>query len=173
MLGCMARLPLALLLCLAWFRPAHALVLVDQSASDIMRQADLVVLGTVTAQRSVLVRGAVMTQTLVRVEETLKGRPARQVVVSQLGGRINGVEVDVPGDARLSVGERVVLATYGHPDGLRYLVGMALGVFHVTPGGARQHLDATLVRANGEVVSTPPRAFGLSTLRVLAKGGRP
>lgn len=150
-----------------------ATVLIEQSPQQIMRQADLVVLGHVVAQRSVRAQGTLMTESLVAVEETLKGPATRQVVISQLGGKDGNIEMDVPGDARLVPGQRVVLATYLHDDGRRYLVGMALGAFVIEGQRAMQTVDAPLVTPGGGVQAPPGvRILSLTNLRALAGSAR-
>ena len=146
---------------LCWLVPlcSFALTLLEQSPAQVMHQADVVVLGTVVAQRPLQHQGLIHTQFLVRVEETLKGPSTATLVVTQLGGRLGTVEMDVPGDRPLHIGERVVLATYAHADGNRYLVGMRQGIFDVTPSSSWSP-------------ATPP-PFTLDGLRRLAAGRAP
>lgn len=116
--------------------PVAATVLADWDLNDLATRADRVVIGVIGEQRSVRVDGRLMTETLIRVERTLHGQHRPTVVVTQLGGREGDRVSEVIGTAELIAGERMLLFTYGHADGRRYLVGMALGAFFVRDGGA-------------------------------------
>lgn len=146
----------------AWVSPVLATVLLQQSPEELLAQSDLVVLGVVEGQRSLRVAGELMTETTVGVEETLRGAAVKTVVLSQLGGREGHVVADVPGDAQMRPGERVVLITFRHRDGRRYLVGMGLGAFHVGTGDKlQQRVDVPRVSRDG-VMQEGPHAVSMT-----------
>lgn len=126
---------------------AQATILADWELGELVRRADRVVIGTVVSQRTVDAPPgsitALMTESTVRVEETLRGASAKTLVVSQLGGARSGRRTWIEGDARLVEGKRMLLFTSAHPDGRRYLVGMALGAFFVDGDSLSQRIGET------------------------------
>lgn len=154
---------LAALCCLLLALPSAATVLVNWSLEDLVKRADLVVIAKVTDQAFVVdeERRMVITETTVEVERTLMGKTQPGFVLTQLGGRAGSVVTEVMGDAHLSVGDRVLLFTFEHEDKRRYLVGMALGVWHVENTAdapiLSQQIDDPLVGATGELLPAPGR----------------
>jgi hypothetical protein len=152
---------LAAALALLVTAPATATVLADWSLQDLVRRADLVVIGTVTAQEYVVddKRKAVLTLSSVAVERTMMGKPVETFTLTQLGGRAGSVVTEVMGDAQLAVGDRVLLFTFAHDDDRRYLVGMALGAWQLAgPKEApelRQRIDSPLASMDGSLRPAP------------------
>lgn len=144
-----------------WVAPgASATILADWDLEELARRSDLVVVGTVKEQRFVVDEKmkAVLTESELVVERTLQGKPMPTLVLTQLGGRAGSVVSEVMGDARLTPGARVLLFTFAHEDGRRYLVGMALGAWFMAsgPDGAlTQLVDSPLVNESGEVRPAP------------------
>lgn len=141
--------------------PAAATVLADWSLEDLVRRADLVVIGTVTEQAFVVdeKRRAVLTRSSIDVERTLMGKSVEAFTLTQLGGKAGSVVTEVMGDAQLAVGERVLLFTFEHDDKERYLVGMALGAWKVegTPElpVLSQRIDSPLAAMDGKLRPAP------------------
>lgn len=165
-MGAMKRRDLLLAFVLTFVTaPAGATVLAKWDLAEVTRRADLIVVGTIEAQRYVEA-GELMTESVVRVESTLHGAPAKRIVLSQLGGRKGRIITEIDGDARLAVGDRVLLYTYRHEDGRRYLVGMSLGAYQVEAKSARQTIDVPLVDRSG-ALSPPPgvRSIDLELVR--------
>jgi hypothetical protein len=140
---------------------AAATVLANWSLEDLVKRADLVVIGTVTAQEYVVddKRRAVLTLSSVSVERTLMGKPVDAFTLTQLGGKAGSVVTEVMGDAQLKVGDRVLLFTFEHEDKQRYLVGMALGAWRVE-GQAdapvlSQTIDSPLASMDGKLEPAP------------------
>lgn len=106
---------------------AGATILPDWDLPELTRRADVIAAGTVSSQQTVKVRGQPFTESVIRVDELLYGRPGRELVISQFGGVLDGVRTRVHGDAELQVGARYVLFVDQHEDGRNYLVGMSLG----------------------------------------------
>ena len=136
---------------------AFATVLADWDLPELLARADRVAIGTIGEKRTVLVEQAPMTETAVRVEETLFGAPVRALSISQLGGVIGGKRTWVDGDAELVRGAKMVLFTYEHRDGRTYLVGMSLGAFLISGDVLSQPAST----------STPTRTRSLAKLRAL------
>lgn len=138
-------------------------VLADWDVPELVARADQIVIGTIGDQRTVSVEGGPFTETTIQIEETLLGdRAQRTLVVSQIGGTINGRRTSIDGDARLVRGRRMLLFTYRHADGRTYLVGMALGAFVVDGDRLAQTIEV-------DQVSSPPssRTRSLRELRKL------
>jgi hypothetical protein len=130
-------------------------VLADWSVEEVARRADRVDVGVVVKRAARWERGELYTDVHLQVERTLKGKATTRLIVTQLGGRDRGEVLEVVGDARLPVGARVVLFTYAHADGRRYLVGMSLGAYRVLADGRlEQDVEASLAR--GRVLLPPP-----------------
>lgn len=134
--------------------PAGSTLLSDWSLDQVAARADLIVIGVVESQRTVLA-DTLMTETVIRVEKTLAGSPADRIVLSQIGGRQGDRVVEVVGDASLAVGDRLLLFTRAHPDGRRYLVGMSLGAYLVEGEVATQRIDVPLITPDGQIAPAP------------------
>ncbi|OGQ90708.1 MAG: hypothetical protein A2289_17855 [Deltaproteobacteria bacterium RIFOXYA12_FULL_58_15] len=138
---------------------AEATLMAERSLDEQVAKADLIVIGVVTRQHSYAVGKTIMTDTTVRIEQTLKGKSQLTIEVTQLGGRIDNRVVEVVGDAVLRPGQRLLLMTYVHADGGRYLVGMALGAILLDDDpqpacgltGGSQTTDTTTILPNGEL----------------------
>jgi hypothetical protein len=141
-------LPLALLA-----SAAQGTVLADWDVSELAARADRIDVVTVVAQRSSDEGELGRTFSRVRVERTLKGAKATELELTQLGG----VDTEVVGDARLRVGERWLLFSFGAPDGRRYLVGMSLGAWRVDGARLTQDIEVPLASGDGELLPAPGR----------------
>ncbi len=138
--------------------PASATILADWDLADLAVRTDTVVIGVVGSQRSLRVDGLLMTETEVRVERILRGEPRDTLTLSQLGGREGTLIAEVIGTAELIPGERVLLFTYRHADGRRYLVGMALGAFFVRDREVlTRRVDVPLMTRDGSLRPPPGR----------------
>jgi len=168
----MRPLALALLILLGIADAASATVLANWSLEEVVRRGDSVVIGTVRGQRFVESRGEALAETDVEVDEVLLGPPLRTLTVSQMGGEAAGVRTEVVGDARLEPGRRVLLITFAHQDGRRYLVGMALGALFLDDDARtlRQDVEASLVEPDGRVLPPPgERRVDLEGVRALVR----
>lgn len=84
-----------------------------RQVANAMRQADTVVVGTVTAVQPAWKVNAwgdrlIVSRTWVRSQETLKGQAARDVAFELEGGTIDGVTLKVSDLPTLEAGERAV-----------------------------------------------------------------
>ncbi|HEX2062458.1 MAG TPA: matrixin family metalloprotease, partial [Thermoanaerobaculia bacterium] len=98
--------------------------------ADLLGRADLVVVARVsgatvreTADRMIF------TDHRLEVEEVLKGNAAPSIVVSELGGFVNGHGIAVPGSASYAPGTRVVAFLRQRDDGTYFTTYMALGKY--------------------------------------------
>jgi hypothetical protein len=131
---------LILTLVIPW--TAGATIVKSFSTAGMTAAAHDIVRGFVVAQEAVYdsKRKHVYTHTTVRVEEDLSRpltRPlntSRLIIVRQLGGATGGIQSVLVGNARLELGEEVVL--FARTDGVfHYLVGMAQGKYSVWRSG--------------------------------------
>lgn len=163
----------AAVLLFIWAGDASATILADWDLAEIIRRSDSIIIGRVAKRRTLVVEGRPMTESAVFVEETLLGEASETLVVSQLGGVVGRQASEVVGDARLRTGERVLLFTFRHPDGRRYLVGMALGAYVVRGDRLEQRVDVPLLREDGRLSPPPGRtARSLPEVRALIQGVR-
>ncbi len=117
---------------LSWAAPARATSTVELTTEQLVDAADIIVHGTVAEVWSELEDdGLIQTRAQVEVGEVLKGDPgAATLVVEQPGGSYAGRTMVVPGTARFSPGEEVVLFLQeSHGD--IGLVGLRQGKFTV------------------------------------------
>jgi hypothetical protein len=143
-----ARLALALLLATG---AAHAMTVVAPSFDELVGAAESAVRGVVTAVRSEEFdspqgRG-VRTLVTLRVERTLKGAPAAEVVLSLLGGRVGRRSLRVVGMPEFRVGDREIVFFSGNGRTLCPLISGGHGRYHVRTDPATQR--AYLARDNG------------------------
>ena len=126
------------------------------SLEDLTRKADVIVLGVPTEHQSR--RGIdgklIVTDVSMKVETALKGnaKAGDTLVATLLGGRIGDLALQVPGEASLPIGQRVIVFLYRSPaSGDLRVVGMAQGVLAlaqrgggtmVLPGGGGAELVA-------------------------------
>jgi len=127
--------------------PARAAVVEAVDLPTLCRDATRIVHGVVVGEASAWRDGIIVTRVTVAVRRALKGPAARTLVVSRLGGVVDGIGQVAPGEAELAPGEEIVLFVEPVLGELR-VVGMAQGVFHVADGRAAQRLAGlTLVGA--------------------------
>ncbi|MBI4816820.1 MAG: hypothetical protein HY791_11210 [Deltaproteobacteria bacterium] len=152
---------------------SRATVLEELTLDDLARRADSVVVGVIGSKSTIRHGDELLTETEVLVERTLLGPTRASFLVTQLGGESDGFVTEIVGDARLRTGRRMVLFTYVHPDGRRYLVGMALGAFELSGAAATQLIEASIQRSDGSLL--PPRTQHTTLeeiLRVLARSSQ-
>ena len=108
---------------------------------DLARQADTIVLGTVTRQESAwdTEHTAIYTDVTLAVERVLTGPPREAVTLRVAGGKVGGIGMRTSNDAAFRAGERVIvfLDTRAVPS---TVVGMQQGKFVVK--------DNTVTRAD-------------------------
>lgn len=112
---------------------------------------------------------AILTEALVRVDETIVGEAPRFVKVRTFGGTVGRVRIDAVGFPTFSEGERLLLFLRTEPaDGSVRVKGYQLGEYRIETGAdgvemAMPTADAgmRLLRADGKAVERPrPIALG-------------
>lgn len=128
-------LALALLSAPAWATIVQALDL-----EQLSKKADVVVHGQVLDQSTAwnATRSRIYTVTRVTVTDPMKGPHKKGAVIQirQLGGTVGDITQSIVGNAKLAVGEEVVLFLNHDPKKQRhYIVGMAQGKYAVQRAG--------------------------------------
>lgn len=103
------------------------------STQDMVREAAVIVRGSVVGQRSLWNhdKTLIVTESTISVSETLVGRTlSKTIVVRQLGGEVDGLSLLVPGTAQLKKG-RTALLFLRKDANYHYLVGMAQGHYTI------------------------------------------
>jgi len=111
---------------------AYAVVAVRLPLDDIVRDATVVVRGTVELSESYMDEelGRIFTRHTVAVGEYLKGKGGEKITVVTMGGELEDIGQIVPGETRFHKGEEVVLCLRpGHRH--HVAVGMSQGKFRV------------------------------------------
>ncbi len=149
--GTLASAVVAALLCATALAPtAHATVMVEVPLEQLLAEADLVVHGRVVRTGVRLAPNAEghlepHTVSVVQLLEVLSGAPeSAEVVIDELGGRTQGVEMRIVGTPEYRRGEQLVVFLRALGDGSYRTIAMAQGHFEVLPGIGRA--EAVVVR---------------------------
>jgi hypothetical protein len=169
---------------------ARATTIEGMSLRELVASAPTVVRGTVTGSSSHwnADRSLIVTDVRIRVLEVLKGRPASEVVVTQPGGQVGKLRVDVDGAEAYPAGREMVLFLRATPGGMNHVIGLSRGRFDVivdarTGRKTVRGLDAAAARTGtapsgaGSVGGPVPLDEFLGGLKALvrdvdAKGGK-
>jgi hypothetical protein len=123
------------------------------SLEDTVAQAQWIVEGDVVRNSSAWDSGHrfIWTNTEIAVRQTWKGSVGPIVTVSEPGGVVNGMSLDVAGMVRYTPGEHVVVFLYRTPIGLIRTVGLGQGKLQVDSRGMvhPSFSDAMLVSVAG------------------------
>jgi hypothetical protein len=174
-----------------WLTSLLWLLLLDESNATVLEPLDLrqlvmssseIVIGRVDSTRSYwnAARTRILTEVTIRVEESIHGAPAKRIVLTQLGGEVDGVRVTVPGCPTFRVGEESLLFVWRSPKGLAQVTGLAQGKFEVVVNGNGQRMvtrASSLEDATSTIQSTPPeQRIGLddflTAIRSIKQGHR-
>ncbi len=129
-----AGLSLALA-CLAVVPQANATTMIYRSIEELAQRSALVVEGTVTGSETYAGdEGRITTRWTVKVARTLRGQPAAEVRFEQWAGTLGDITTQIPGDARFTQGERVVLFLRGESPEKMYLTAMGQAKFTIHGG---------------------------------------
>lgn len=114
-------------------RPALATSLVPVDLAGLARASDRIVLGTVTGAESRWNedRSLIVTDVRIRVADAMKGNAAGEITVTQPGGIVGKLKVEVPGASAYRVGEEVVLFLAPERDGRTFVNALDRGRFPV------------------------------------------
>lgn len=171
--------------------PAEAATVRALSPGQLADRSTVVFIGTVERQSSRFEAEAnhVVTETVFAVEQVVKGEKAqRQITLTQLGGSVGEGQhrraTEVPGYARFTVGERVMLFLEPTTTGRLVPTGLAQGKYRLEgqPGSdktmAVRDLDGLHLVAGGPVrhlfgVPQDPNHLTLDQLLRIVRGERP
>ncbi len=144
----------------------HATTMVRFDTPGLARQSHQIVIGRVAATRAHWneAHTRILTDVDVDVTETLKGGPAQHVTLTQIGGEVDGVRMNISGCASFRPGEEAVLFVWHDARGRAQLTGLAQGKFEI-------ERDA---RTGARTVQRRAPGFAVSDLRALrqAPAGR-
>ncbi len=129
--------------------PAAATIVKSLGLDELARSADVIVQGRV--ERRTMSwndeRTRIYTVSEIRVDESLKGpaRAGEALRVRQLGGEVDGIAQSIAGNAKLALGEEVILfLDRDEANGLHYVVGMAQGKYAIDRKGRQPTVVRTL-----------------------------
>ncbi len=128
------RLLLAAALALALpAAPARATQLLHQTLRDLTLSSSDIVIGQVetAAPRWNAAHTRIFTDVSVRVSQTLKGAPGSHLVLSQIGGELDGWRYDVEGVPLFRPGEQTLLFVWRDARGRAQVNGLSQGKFDI------------------------------------------
>ncbi|HYO76065.1 MAG TPA: hypothetical protein VE010_06340, partial [Thermoanaerobaculia bacterium] len=102
------------------------------SDAQLVERAELVVKAHVAGSESrVRADGTIVTDYRLIVADSLKGAAPRELVVTELGGSVDGRMMIIPGSARYDAGAEVVAVLKQRADGTWFTSHMGLGSFRI------------------------------------------
>jgi hypothetical protein len=159
---CLAALVVAVLPC-----AAAAMSTRVASVAELVRRADLCLVGRAVARESFWREGRIFTRVTVQAEEVWKGgaAPGQTVEVLTLGGVVGALAQRVDGSVTVDVDERVALLLAREPGGAFVPLGLWQGVFRVDGQGPEAKVTRRVpaVRLVGAVPEVVPAS--VSALR--------
>ena len=110
-----------------------ATTLVHFDTAGLTRNADQIVVGTVADVRSYWnpAHTRILTDIGISVSETVKGAAAPRLVITQLGGEVDGVKVTLAGCPAFHPGEEALLFVTRDRAARSQLTGLAQGKFEI------------------------------------------
>jgi hypothetical protein len=169
--------------------PASASQVLHQTLRDLTLSSSDVVVGRVeeTSTHWDAAHTRIVTDITVTVSESLKGAPGERLVLSQLGGDLDGFRYSVPGSPLFRTGEEALLFVWRDARGRAQVNGLAQGKFDIRTDAAtgvksvQRAVEGMQVRdVRALALVRPGEAvplFGLDQLKdeirtILAEGGR-
>ena len=150
---------------------AASATVMPQTVEQLADRSTHVVRAVVVSRASAREPGpaGIYTRTTLHIEESLKGRAPKTVVVRQAGGTIGAESVELPGDAAFVEGERV-LAFLNCAPGRDFcaLVGLAQGKFHLV-ADAKGGFSATREFPHTTFAASPEPSRGPDAYAALAR----
>ena len=135
MLNVRATIPVLLLTALCtWSHPAHATSVTEFTFTDLVAQADVIAVGTVTniSEQWDAEKKAPLTLVTFSNLTAVKGSPGSSFTLEFLGGTMpNGLVMMIPGVPQFTVGEKAVVFSAGNHRDFCPLVGIWQGVLRV------------------------------------------
>ena len=150
-----------------------------RSVEQLTRDSSDVIVGTAGTPRSVWNAGHTMiyTVTNVRIEHALKGQRSGSVVVTQMGGRLDGIQTKVAGVRQFDAGERAALFLRPSVDmpGTYVITGLMQGRFTIANSNGKEVVTngvggvTTYDRLTGELHEFSGAAMPLQELETRVK----
>lgn len=109
--------------------------IIPRSVEELTRDSSDVIVGRAGQPRAIwnAAHSMIYTLTPVTIERTLKGGSKRQVMISQMGGRLDGIETKVAGVRQFQADERAALFLRPSEDmpGTYFVTGLMQGRFTI------------------------------------------
>jgi hypothetical protein len=144
-----------------------ATTVVHMDTRALVQRSNDIVIGTVEGSRSYWSADhtRILTDITVSVSETLKGDGSNQLVLTQLGGELDGMRYHIEGSPSFARGEEALLFVWRDPQGRAQVSGLSQGKFEIgrDTNGAR-----VVQRAGPGLAFRDPRS-----LRALPEGTVP
>ena len=124
-----------------------ATTVVHMDTRALVQRSHDIVIGTVEGSRSYwnADHTRILTEVTVNVSESLKGEGPGRLVLTQLGGELDGMRYHIEGSPRFARGEEALLFVWRDPQGRAQVNGLAQGKFEIgrDAGGTRVVQRAT------------------------------
>ena len=148
-------LSVGLLLVMAAALPAAASTFLAQSQADLLRHSTAVVQGQVLKVSSFWnsTGQIIVTEALVRVDETVAGEAPSVVVLRTFGGTVDGYTVEAHGFPTFRVNERLLLFVGPDKNGDTGVVGYQQGQFRIVVNQAGEELAVPAVDGGATILS--------------------
>jgi hypothetical protein len=166
--------------------PAGASTFLAVSQDHLVAHAEAVVEGEVLEVASFwnAEHTAILTEAVLRVDDTLVGTAPAFVNLRTFGGKVGGYTIVAHGFPTFEVGQKLLLFLEPEKDGAHRVLGYRQGQFFLKGGpGGRIALpavtvDERYVRADGKAVSAPGKGLPFDQLRkqiqdAAGRAGRP
>jgi PKD repeat protein len=118
-----------LMIVLALAAPLTATTIVMPTDEQLIAKSPVIVRGTVLSAEPVAVGSGIWTETILAVDETLKGNVASEVTIREVGGKIGDREVVVFGSPEYTPGETVLAFLWPSPRGNFQTMDLFVGKF--------------------------------------------
>jgi hypothetical protein len=146
--------PLFGLVTLAASSPAGATTAVLLAREELLVRSDAAARVTVGKAVSGLSEDGtrIVTRTELAVTRTLRGEPAAQLVVEQIGGTFSGKTQRIAGDAELTPGEDAIVFLRQGAEGRWHFTALSMSVYHIDKNGmaSRDLRGISLMRREGD-----------------------
>jgi hypothetical protein len=168
------RFPLVIAcLCSLIASAANATQVVHLDTRALTHESSDIVIGTVTAQKSYwnAAHTRILTDVIISVSQSLKGAPAGEITLTQLGGEVDGMRYSVPGSPTFRVGEEALVFAWRDTNGRPQVDGLAQGKFeiqHDAATGARvvQRAALGLAASDAKTLKLAPSGRALPQLKL-------
>lgn len=157
----MKRLFLSVLLLALAAAPMAASTFVAVNTAQLIADSEAVVQGQVLKVHSFWDPSGrmVMTEALVRVEDTLLGQAPSIVRVQTFGGNVDGFVVEAAGFPEFQAGQRMILFLTPEKDGVARVTGYQFGQYHVQRDKAGIEYAVPALDLGANVVTKDGRPF--------------